>query len=59
MLQVTVNLTFDLLTTNSIGIIYGPWLTKTPIKVSLRLIGFKLLSGQGFYASVHCDLEQR
>jgi len=41
----------------SIGIIYQPWLTKTPIMVSLSLIGYKLLSGQGLYAPVHCDLD--
>ena len=28
----------------SIGIIYQPWPTKTPIMMTLRLIGFKLLS---------------
>ena len=27
-----------------------------PIMVSLSLIGFKLLSGQEFYAQGHCDL---
>jgi len=55
MLQITV--TFDLLTQKSIGIIYGSRPTKTPIIVFLSLISFKLLSGQGFYALGHCDLD--
>ena len=55
MLQNTVTLTFGLLILKSKGIIYGPWPTKTPIMVSLSLIGLKLLSGQGFYAPEHCD----
>ena len=45
MLQVTVSLTFDLVTQTSIGIIYGSWQNKTPTMVFLSLIGFKLLSG--------------
>jgi len=55
MLQLT--LTYDLLTPKSIGIICQPWPTKTPNLVSLNLIGFKLLSGQGFYAQGHFDLD--
>jgi len=35
-----------------IGIIYRPWPTKTSIMMALRLIGFKLLSTQGFYFQV-------
>jgi len=50
MLQVNVTLTFKLQIPKSIGIIYGSWPTKTPLMVSLILIGFMLLSGQGFYA---------
>jgi len=38
MLQVTVTLTFDILTPKSIGIIYVSWPTKTPIMMSLSLI---------------------
>ena len=38
------------------GIIYGSWPTETLIMVSLSLIGFKLLNGEGFYAQGHCDL---
>jgi len=57
MLQVTVTLTFDLLTPKPIGIIYQSCLTKKPIIMSQSLIGFKLLSRQGFYAQGHCDLE--
>ena len=59
MLQVTVTLTFKLLTPKSIGIIYCSGLTtsKTPIMVSLSLIGFKLLNGQEFYAPGHCDFD--
>jgi len=56
-IDITVNLTSDLLTLKSIGIIYGPWPTKSLIMVSLSLIGFKLISEQGFYASGHCDLD--
>jgi len=39
------------------GIIYGPWPTKAPIMVSLSLLGFKLLSLQGFYVPGHCDID--
>jgi len=53
--QVTVTLTFDILTQKSIGIICQPWLTKAPFMVSLSWRGFKLLNGQGFYAPDHCD----
>ena len=53
--QVTVTLTFDILTQKSIGIICQPWLTKAPFMVSLSWRGFKLLSEQGFYAPDHCD----
>ena len=59
MLQVTVTLTFDLLTPNSVGIIFGQWPSKTPIMVSLSLKRFKLLSKQRFYAQAHCDLDLR
>ena len=55
MLYVTVTFTLDLLTQKSIGIINGP--TKTPIKVSLSLIDFKLLSRQGLPDEGHCDLD--
>jgi len=41
----------------SIEIILGSWLTTTSIMVSIWLIGFKLLSGQGFCAPGHCDLD--
>ena len=40
----------------SIGIIYGSLPTKTLIMVYLSLIGFMLLSGQGFYAPAYLDL---
>jgi len=52
-------LTFNLLTPKSIEIINGTWLTKTPIIVSLSLIGFKLLSRQGFYVQGqgHSDID--
>jgi len=43
------------LTYGSKRIIFGLWPTKTLILVSLNLIGFKLLSGQGFYVHGHCD----
>jgi len=56
MLQITVTLTVDLLTHQSIGIIYGPWPTKTPIMVSLSLIGFKLLSERGFMSPITVTL---
>jgi len=56
MLQVTVTLTYDLLTLKSKEIIYRQWPFKTPIMVSLSLKGFNLLSGPGVYASRHCDL---
>jgi len=57
MLQVTVTLTFDLLTPESIRIINGSWPTKTLIMVALSLMGFKLLSGQRSFAQGHCDLD--
>jgi len=41
----------------SIEIIYQPWTTKTSIMMSLRLVGFKLLSEQGVYSPGHCDLD--
>jgi len=41
----------------SIGILYHSWLSKTPIMVSRNLIGFKLMSRQGFYVPGHCDLD--
>jgi len=53
MLQVT--LTIDILTPKSIGIIYRSFPTKSPITVSLILIGFMLLGGHGFYALGHRD----
>jgi len=56
MLQITMTLTFGILTQTSIGIICRPWPSKTPIMVFLSLIGFKLFSGQGFYASDYRDL---
>ena len=55
MLQITVTLIFDLLILKSIKIIDGSWPTKTLIMVSQSLIGFKLLSRQGFYVQDHCD----
>jgi len=55
--QVTVTLTFDILTQKSIGIICQPWLTKALFMVSLSWRGFMLLSGQWFYAPGHCDLD--
>jgi len=57
MLQITMTLTFDLFTPKSIGITFEPWPTKTSNIVSLSLIALKLLSGQGFYAPNHCDLD--
>ena len=59
MLLVTETLTIDLLTPKSIGIIYGSWTTKTLFMVSLSLIGFNLLSRQGFYVQDNCDLDFR
>ena len=56
MIQVSLILTFDLLTLKSTGINYRQWQTKTPIVVSLSLIGFMLLSGQEFNVPGHCDL---
>jgi len=58
-LLVTETLTIDLLTQKSIGIIYGSWTTKTLFMVSLSLIGFNLLSRQGFYVQDNCDLDFR
>ena len=57
MFLVTMTLTFDVLTPKLIGIINGSWLTMTLYMVFLSLIGFKLLSGQEFYAPGHCDLD--
>jgi len=54
-LMLHVAVTLDLLTQKSIGIINRP--TKTPIKVSLSLIDFKLLSRQGLPDEGHCDLD--
>ena len=48
MLQVTLTLTFDLLTLKSIGIIYWPWSSMIPRKVYLSEISLKLMSGQDF-----------
>ena len=57
MLQVSVILIVDLLTPKSIGIISRSWPTKTQIIMSLSLIGFQLVSRQGFYALGQCDLD--
>jgi len=48
--QVTMVLTIDP------KIICVSWQTKAPILVSLSIIGFKLLSGQGFCDQVTVDL---
>jgi len=50
MLQANVTLTFNLLTQKSLGVIFWSWPTKTLIMVFLSFIGFKLMSGQRFYA---------
>ena len=57
MFKVTVTLTFDILTPKLIGIFFGSWPTKTPITASLSSVSFKLMSGQGFYAPGHCDID--
>jgi len=41
----------------TIGMIYGSCPFKTPIMVSLSLIGFKFFIWQGFYAPSHCGLD--
>jgi len=48
MLQVTVTLTFDLLTPKSKGINYGTWSSMIPRKVYLSKISLKLMSGHDF-----------
>jgi len=55
MFKDTVTLTFDLLTSKSIGIIFGSLPTKIPIIESLSLTGVKLISGKQIYAPGHCD----
>jgi len=57
MFKVTVTLTFDLLAPKSIGIMIGSLSIITLIGVSLSLIGFKLLSRQGFFVQDHCDFD--
>jgi len=46
MLPVTVTLTFDLLTTKSIGDIYGAWISMILRKAYIDEISLKLISGQ-------------
>jgi len=48
MFQVTVNLTFNLLTPKSIWIICGSWPFMIQRKVNLGEISLKLMSGQDF-----------
>jgi len=48
MLQVTVTLTFDLLTQKSKGITYGSWLSMILRKLYLGEINLKVMSGQDF-----------
>jgi len=45
MFNVTVTLTFDLLTPKSIGIIYGSWSFRIPRMVYLGEISLKLMRG--------------
>jgi len=46
--MVTVTLTFELLTSKSIGIIYGSWPFMIQRKVNLGKISLRLMSGQDF-----------
>jgi len=48
MLQITVTLTFNILTQTSIGIIYGSWPFMIQRKVNIGEISLKLISGQDF-----------
>ena len=57
MFQIAVTLTVDLLTPKSIRVIYWPWPTEISTMESLSLIGYTLLSEQGFYAPDHRDIE--
>ena len=56
-LWVTVTLTFDLLTPKSIGVFYSIRATTLWSLKALAQRVLKLLSGNGFHSSSHCDLD--
>jgi len=58
-LWVTVTLTFDLLTPISIGVFYSKRATTLWSLKALAQRVLKLLSGNGFHSSSHCDLDLR
>jgi len=53
----TVTLTFDLVTSKFIGIIYWPWPIFLPSTMTVTHKLFKILSGHGYCIKWYCDLD--
>jgi len=55
-LNTTLTLTFDLVTSKFIGVIYWPWLIFNPSTMTVTHKLFKILSGHAFGIKYYCDL---
>jgi len=53
----TVTLTFDLVTSKFIGVIFWPWPIFLPSTMNVTYKLFKILSGHGFCIKWYCDLD--
>jgi len=53
----TVTLTFDLVTSKFIGVIYWPWPIFLTSTMTVSHKPFKILSGHGFWIKWYCDLD--
>jgi len=56
-LNATVTLTFDLLTSKRIGVIYWPWPIIVPSRMTVTHKLFKILSRHVFCIKYYCDLD--
>jgi len=56
-LNATVTLTFDLVTSKWIGVIYWPWPIFLPSRMTVTYKLLKILSRQGFCIKCYCDFD--